>query len=273
MPPIPTFSKLKSLIEKIGGDGNKVIDYHPDNSKRELHLHINLSQNGTSEQITPQLTEAIKSAIQSTPFQLSSESTEQSLKKIEEFSSQDKSDLPFQFVNSRIPPEDKYLWLSALMLRKASQRGSREQVRTIKDQMVSQSGQKGRNIANICNSGYLEEYIIPWYKHYVEEEDDRESFYENYKLIVEQLLFVVFVSGSSSIEVIKAEVEFKVQSVLNAHMDKLFIHALGDTNIAKAETVINEIRAECKEVKDVKKETTRATLKAEILLQRSTAVQ
>ncbi len=270
-PNIDILGNIKSFIDKLIsiGDGNKFIDYRPNNSRVENHIHIDLTKGSPSEAELKKITELLKPAIENYQFQIYSDSTEQNLKEIEQFSSEKGSDEARLFVTTCIPAEDKYLWLSALMLREASESGDRDRVRLIKDQMVMQSGQKGRNIANICNCGYLEEYIIPWYKHYVVDGKDDQSFRDNYYLIVEQLLFVVFISASSSIRSIKEEIKFKVQSVVNAHMDKLFIHALGEANIEKAENVLRAIKADCLEIKDIKKVTTGAMLKAEIQLQAS----
>ena len=212
------------------------------------------------------MAKTIKPLTQGTQFQLPSQSTEENLEKIEEFSTSFTNTEEYTFISENIPPEDKFLWLSALMLKEAGRKGDRERVQLIKEQMISQHGQKGRNIANICSAGYLKEYIIPWYKHYVEENHDKDSFLENYHNIVDLLLFVVFVSGFKSVEDLMMEIENKIQSLRSANIDHLFIHAIGESNKQKAEKVVERLQEEQSFIKEIKKITTRVTLKAEIIL-------
>ena len=260
---------LKSLIEKIGGDGNKLIDIsHNDNRTQTINLNIGDLSKANPEQVEliKQIGQIIKPSIQSSKFELPAETSDKKLNEVKAFAISSSTDERYSFVSTNIPKEDKYIWFSALMLKQASDDKNWEKVRQIKEQMIQEHQQKGRNIANICNAGYLEEYIMPWYKHYVEENNDNDSFLENYKSIVDNLLFIVFVCASKDAKEIKVEIENKIQTLVNAHREHLFIHAIGDANILKAEQIIQEIKEEVPEIKDINKITTNLTLKAEITL-------
>lgn len=260
------FSSLESLIKKINASvsGNKLIDWHPDNRKIEID-----ASKLSPEQLQSLMSEnkgLLAPIIKGKQFQIVADSSREKLQEVREFKKSCSSSEIYQFVIEKIPEEDRFIWLSALMLRRASEKKDSERVRNIKDQMIANHQQKGRNIANICNTGYLEEYIIPWYEHYVEQEHDDDAFIENYRMIVDQLLFIVFVSSFATADELKSEIENKIQTLANAHMKHLFIHALGEQNIKKAEQIISEIKSEIPEIKDIKTTTTRIAIKAEILL-------
>lgn len=256
---------LKSLIEKLG-DGNKLFDFsHQDN---RVQIIVGDLSKATPEQlkIIKDIGNTIKLAIQSNQFEIPTESSKEKLKEVEEFTTGFSDKEVYSFVSEKIPKEDKYIWLSALMLKQANDDKNRDKVKQIKEQMVLDHQQKGRNIANICSAGYLEEYIIPWYTHYIEGNNDEASFLENYKSIVDDLLFIVFVGAGQEVKEIKLEIENKIQTLINAHKEHLFIHAIGEANIEKAEQVILEIKEEIPDIKDINKTTTNLTLKAEIVL-------
>lgn len=258
---------LKSLIEKIGGDGNKLFDFSHNDNRTQTIIIGDLSKANPEElKILQEIGKVVKPVIQSNQFELPAETSEKKLKEVETFASSSSKDEAYSFVSNNIPNEDKYIWLSALMLRQANYNHNWEKVRQIKEQMVLEHQQKGRNIANICNAGYLEEYIMPWYQHYVKDLNDNDSFLENYKSIVNNLLFIVFVGVGQEVKEIKTEIENKIQTLVNAHRDCLFIHAIGEANINKAEQIISEIKEEIPEIKDINKTTTNLTLKAEISL-------
>lgn len=264
--PLLDFPLLKSLVEKIGGDGNKLFDFSRQDNK--IQIIVGDLSKATPEQlgIIKEIGNVIKPAIRSSKFELPAKTSDKKLKDVEAFTSTSSNDTTYSFVSDKIPKEDKYIWLSALMLKQASDDKNRDKVKQIKEQMVIDHQQKGRNIANICSAGYLEEYIIPWYKHYAEENDDYNTFLENYKSIVDNLLFVVFVGAGVDVKEIKVEIENKIQTLVNAHRDCLFIHAIGEDNIKKAEQILTEIKEEISEIKDISKTTTNLTLKAKITL-------
>lgn len=267
MPPFFDFPVLKNLIEKIGGDNNKFIDYHPDN--RKLTINLNLSGDLDEQKLNAvgelkkQLMPMLSPGNQ---FELQAVTSEKKLEDVEKFERSRTSSELYSFVMEKIPQKDKYIWLSALMLKQASDDGSSDKVWSIKSQMISEHQQKGRNIANICTAGYLEDYIMPWYEHYVEELNDRKSFLENYESIVDNLLFIIFVSSDASTESIRVEIENKIQNLVGAHIEYLFIHAIGKPNIKKAELALEGLEELVSEIKNIDKTTSRLTLKAKITL-------
>jgi len=261
----PTF--IETFIKQLKISGNKFFNIKINKTETHFHFHIDDKTIINSKELIElnSYKKQLQTIIQNNNFQLLKDTSNKELSDVKKFSLKYSNDEIFSFVNNKIPKNDKYIWLSALMLREANKKGDRDKVKLIKEQMVINHNQKGRNIANICNAGYLEDYIIPWYKYFIEDNNNSDGFLENYKNIVVDLLFVIFISSNKTLEELQLEIKNKIQTLNNAHMNYLFIHAIGRSNIDKAEKVIKEIKNNLK-IKDINKTSTNLTLKVKIFL-------
>ncbi|MDD5130456.1 MAG: hypothetical protein PHS66_05350 [Candidatus Omnitrophica bacterium] len=149
-----------------------------------------------------------------------------------------------QFLSSKIPPEDLNIWRAALYLRASFKKGLSAIVTRIKLEIMEKYGDKGRNIANLCTAGYLEEWLIPSYEKLKQAPNDEESakssFLKLYMLLVNELPFTVFVCHKMSLVDLRQEIDSRKKY----GMDFVNIHGIGEDNVAKIKTVVDEIEKE-----------------------------
>jgi len=133
---------------------------------------------------------------------------------IEEFRSQERSaetQERLKFLDKKIPPEDLNIWRAALYLRYCyNTKELKKKVSAIKYQIMQKFGDKGRNIANLCTAGYLEEWLIPAYEKLketlVDEDLAKIEFGKIYSNFVNQLPFTIFVSHVMSKDELRKEI-------------------------------------------------------------------
>lgn len=166
-------------------------------------------------------------------------------KTIEEFRNQEKSvesQAKIKFLDKKIPPGDLNIWRAALYLRHCYNKLEfKNRVIGLKYQIMQKYGDKGRNIANLCTAGYLEEWLMPAYNNLKEtlKDDDlaKAEFGKIYAHLVNELPFTIFVSHIMTIDGLKDEIlrrkEFGVAFVN--------IHAIGNDNVQKVKLVTPEI--------------------------------
>jgi len=149
-----------------------------------------------------------------------------------------------QFLSPKIPPDDLNIWRAALYLRSCFKKGMSAAVTKLKLEIMQKYGDKGRNIANLCTAGYLEEWLIPSYDKLKQppgdEESAKSSFLKLYKLLVNELPFTVFVCHKMKLDDLRQEIDSRKQY----GMDFINIHGMGEDNIQKIKTVVDEIEKE-----------------------------
>lgn len=146
-----------------------------------------------------------------------------------------------KFLSPKIPSEDLDIWRAALYLRSYFKKGMNATVTKLKLEIMQKYGDKGRNIANLCTAGYLEEWLVPHYDKLKQslgnEELVNNSFLKFYKLLVNELPFTVFVCHKMTQNDLRQEINDR----RTYGMDFVNIHAIGEENIAKIKIVVDEI--------------------------------
>lgn len=149
-----------------------------------------------------------------------------------------------QFLSSKIPSEDINIWRAALYLRVSFKKGMGAVVTRIKLEIMQKYGDKGRNIANLCTANYLEEWLIPSWEKLKQPPGDEESakgsFLKLYLLLVNELPFTVFVCHKMTLDELRQEIDSRKKY----GMDFVNIHGIGDDNIKKIKTVVDETEKE-----------------------------
>ncbi|MDD2680266.1 MAG: hypothetical protein PHO03_05675 [Candidatus Omnitrophica bacterium] len=236
-------NKLNVHITNI--DNNQDVNYDPEKNTCNINLK-NLEQNLKKEILSLDLLEEERILLQ-----------DKCKDTIEEFRSQEKlaeTQERLRFLDKKIPLEDLNIWRAALYLRHCyTTKGLKQKVGAIKYQIMQKFGDKGRNIANLCTAGYLEEWLMPAYEKLKETLADEDlaklEFGKIYSNLVNQLPFTIFVSHVMSRDELKKEIlrrkEFGIAFVN--------IHAIGDINVLKVKAVTVEIEKEREHCDEVKK--------------------
>lgn len=139
-----------------------------------------------------------------------------------------------------VPQEDLTIWRAALYLRSCFTKKMFLAVTRIKFQIVQKHSEKGRNIANLCSAGYIEDWLIPTFKGLKDtfgETDGKKAFLNIYSMIVNQMPFTVFVGQPMTQDNLRQEINGRKRYGL----DFVNIHAIGEENIKKAKPVIASI--------------------------------
>lgn len=145
-----------------------------------------------------------------------------------------------------IPPEDVSLLRACLFLRARFQAGA--QVEDLKNQIVRVYGTRGRNFANLCTAGYLEEWFWPLYEElrraYPEDPGlAAAKFRSLYNSIVSDLPWTEFVSRAST-KKLAAHIREKMRRNLENGVRYLNVHALGESNVKKVMLMLPDIQKE-----------------------------
>ena len=242
------FDQLKSLISdinlRIKVDFSQFIHINVD--QRQINIDFS---NATSEELkraltaAPELNKLIKpkDLIELPEFQ-------QRISEIKSIQEEAKEKPLINFISTKLPKHDISLWISALLVRKSFLEGDRQKVAEIKEQMRTFAGQRGANIANICNAGYLETHIIPLYDHLVKEPKDQGLFERIYESIINDHVFAVFVHQQSNESELREEIIRKIGKIKLYGWDKVYIHAIGYENVKKAKQAVLNVRKENKEI-------------------------
>ena len=145
------------------------------------------------------------------------------------------------FIAKSLPAKDHALWEAGLLLRQHFTRGENELVAEIKQDMMSTDPIRGKNIANLCNAGYLEDEIIPMHKALTDLERS-EDFIKFYEALVTQTPTSVFVGMSHNERIIKEELFRKIKYATNYSAPYVKVHALGRHHVELAKEILKEVR-------------------------------
>ncbi|MGD0336705.1 MAG: hypothetical protein ABSB18_06360 [Candidatus Omnitrophota bacterium] len=226
-------------------DNNQDVSYDPETKTCNLNLK-NLGQDSKKEILSLDLLDEGRILLQ-----------DACKNTIEEFRSQEKSSETqerLKFLDKKIPPEDLNIWRAALYLKYCyNTKELNHKVSIIKYQIIQKYGDKGKNIANLCTAGYLEEWLIPSYDKLKETLTDEDlakiEFGKIYSNFVNQLPFTIFVSHVMTRDELRKEIlrrkEFGIAFVN--------IHAIGDVNVLKVKAVVVDIEKEREHCDEVKK--------------------
>lgn len=236
-------AKLKTIARDI----KNVFKINSDNDNRQVNITINVANVNSAKKLK-EIKNVVKEAIkESGQFKLNNEKITETENIVNNFLQSDRSNDSREFIKKYIPEKDKSIWFSALILREEFNKGNTEIVNRIKNQMILEKMDRGRNIANLCSAGYLETLIIPLYQT-TNEKNDLKIFYKIYETIVNEYPFAVFVSSTKSYQDIKDEIINKIKHVKSYGWKKVSVHGIGEENVKTIEKLLIEIKEECNEI-------------------------
>jgi hypothetical protein len=161
-----------------------------------------------------------------------------------------------EFLKPKIPPEDLNIWRAALYMRTYFKAGDQDKTKKLKCDIMLKYGDKGKNIANLCSAGYLEDFLMPFFGSLIEEYKEQnlaiERFRKRYNIIVNELPFSIFVNYQMKSDDIKEQVGIKKKYGFKF----LNIHGIGPDNVKKIKEVIEflEKSKDCNIKKDIREE-------------------
>ena len=162
----------------------------------------------------------------------------------------------FEFYSDKIKQHNLDALEASLYLREVFKRG--ESVELLKMDIIHDYGHDGKNICNLCSSGYFEGYIKELYLEMSRQPDFViNHFHGIFKRIIRDSPFTVFVNQRKSKNDIKNEIENKLTKFKNYGINYLAVHGLGVDNVKKILEAIKELEEEREEIAtDMKKERT-----------------
>lgn len=241
--------KLKNLVGQIPFLSNNTVN--SGNTQIHNHFHIEIPDKGDVDPsqiktLAEVLTEVIKTS--SGGYILPTPESKETLGLISGYEEKADSDKAKKFAEEKLPPYDRSLWLSALVLRSEFSKGNVETVGRLKREMSLAAPGRGNNIANLCSANYLETHIMPLYEYLVTEKNDSPLFLKIYETIVTEFPFAVFMSlGRSGVDV-KDEIVSKIRQVKKYGWNKVSVHGIGESNVAKIREIIPEVEKTCSEI-------------------------
>jgi len=145
-----------------------------------------------------------------------------------------------EYFRNKIPVSDYHILRASLFLK--SQLDDGKPTERLKEDIVLKYGDRGRNIANLCSSGYFESFIKPLSEKIIHDfgENSLTQFSEIYEVIVTQSPVAIFVNRWMSEEELKAKI--LKQIAINRHygINYLNIHGISRENVRKISKIINE---------------------------------
>lgn len=144
-----------------------------------------------------------------------------------------------------IPPSDIPLLHACLFLRMQHKVGGN--VSNLKEQISRTYGQRGRNLANLCSAGYLEDWFWPLYETLLRSNPDdpeaaRAIFRTIYNGIVIDLPWTEFVSTGTSANKSTSHIVEKMKHNIQNGVRFINIHGIGDANVKKINAILPEIQ-------------------------------
>ncbi len=193
------------------------------------------------KKLTPELQNYIKAG---KPYALITPGNASNFEKVKSVVNDKSRTKLISFINTFIPKQDRGLWISGLALRTLT---SRDEVQRIKRDMRYAAGHRGNNIANLCNSEYLESKIIPLHKKLSRLPKGEDDFLGSYEQIVNYPVFAVFVGETQTKDEVLEEVRTKIEILLHDNnQDQIDIHGLNQTNVNKIRAILETILSEYK---------------------------
>jgi len=231
------FDSLKALF-------HIEIDYHPtkiiyvnSGNKYESHdgnrtLSLNLSKLDHDEKeqlktITHQYLDAGKLLLEA--------KTRSLLEDLYDYNKRSSNSSILSFFRDIIPAEDLEALEASLYLREKFNT-DRTKVPQLKDDIVKNFGNRGKNIANLCTAGYFENFLMKLYN------SSPEQFKRLYELVVPKSIIAVFVYHDMTKEDITREIDLKIRLCKNYGVPFMHIHGIGTSNTQKIKEILDEER-------------------------------
>ena len=121
-------------------------------------------------------------------------------------------------------------------------------VSQLKRSLINKFGEIGRNITNLCTSGYFDGYIKEVYFEMEKLPDfTLDKFQKHFEDIVKFSPFAIFVHAEMSEEQIMESINSKLRIFRNYGVNFLAIHGIGRDNLNKILTVIHYLQERFKD--------------------------
>jgi len=167
-----------------------------------------------------------------------------------------------------IPPSDIPLLRACLFLKTRHDNGG--SVSEIKEQIARTYGTRGRNLANLCSAGYLEDWFWPLYEILLKTNPDNPEtakavFRIIYNQIVSELPWTEFVSIGCTAATVTKHIVKKMNRNLQNGVRFINIHGLGEKNVRKIILILPDIQKQTdSEVTKTTRESNRIFIRLEI---------
>lgn len=118
----------------------------------------------------------------------------------------------------------------SLFLREEYKRGN--SIGYLKSEILSNYGQRGNIISNLCSAGYFEEVMMPLYN------EDKTKFYEFYDLAVDRGVKALFVNHNMTVN----EIKHRIKSAKNSGLKNINIHGIGSINVKNIKKSLEKLK-------------------------------
>lgn len=149
-----------------------------------------------------------------------------------------------EFFKGKISTHDHNILRAALYIKQIHESG--RTVSTLKSELISRYGDRGKNISNLCSAGYFETYLRPLYEEMVEQDSFEPLLFQSrFDVLIDDFPNAVFVNSHMVEADIKAKILHKYSLAKRYGIGRLNIHGIGYDNVRRIEAVLSdpEIRA------------------------------
>lgn len=147
------------------------------------------------------------------------------------------------FFKGKIPDDDYTAVRASLYLKKRFEEGAdKNEISDLKTQIIWKYSRRGRNISDLCSSGYFETLIKTIFEEKERSGYSDEEILSLYNLIVAEGTLTVFVSTDMSPDQVQKEIEGKIRRNKRYGLHVLHIHGIGRSNIETIRTVIDGLK-------------------------------
>lgn len=159
------------------------------------------------------------------------------------------------FFKGKIPDDDYTALRASLYLKKRFEEGAdKNEISDLKTQIIWKFSRRGRNISDLCSSGYFETLIKTIFEEKERSGYSDEDILSLYNLIVAEGTLTVFVSTDMSPDQVQKEIEGKIRRNKRYGLHVLNIHGIGRTNIETIRTVIDGLKDMHPTIKSISEE-------------------
>lgn len=169
-----------------------------DPKEKKLEIYIDSLEPDKRKKLEPIIKEYIEEG-----NKLLEKETSRLLYRLYKYNEENRNSPILSFFKPIVSSADYAALEASLFLR--SKFTARENVEKLKNDIRKRFGDRGNNISNLCTAGYFEEFLMPLYN------SSKDSFKEQYEIIVSKAVLAVFVNRSMSPAEIKYQIIEKLQ--------------------------------------------------------------
>ena len=245
------FEKLKNFVN-VNIDVHDLLNINSNNNSEKIEydegqrtLNINLAK------LNPDEIREIKPIINAAPQESNKILLEKNSKKelenilrIESF--KDVKSL-LSYFKDKIPSEDWDALRAAMHIRKRFEDGTStyKEIFKMKGDVMKKYGTRGKNICNLCTSGYFESMLKPLHEEMKKLPDfSNEKYLKIFNVIINEEAFAIFIPGSMSSDEAKYLIEVKINRNLRYGVNFVSIHGIGKQNVDKIKEIITNLTEE-----------------------------